>query len=374
MHFWAAVSAIAGALRKRVWLDMKRFVWSPSFYIVFVAPPGIVSKSTTADISMDLLRDVPGIKFGPDAVTWQALVTAFAGASESFEYNGEWRPMSPITLVATELGNLVNLQDREMVTLLITMWDGRKQYEKQTKMSGNDMIEAPWINMIACTTPHWVAENMPPSMIGGGLSSRCVFVYADQKEKYVPYVDEVVSDKDDVLRQALVQDLEHIALLTGPFTITPDARDWGREWYVNFWKSAADRMDDKMLEGYAARKQTHLHKLAMVLSASRGDTLRIEPDDLQVANIMLEEIELDMHRVFSRIGRSEDSMQVDRLLAYVVKRGRVGYEEAYRVVHSAFPDFRAFEAVVLGLVRSGQLDLENTTDGIWLKARPGVII
>ena len=45
MHFWAAVGAVAGCLRRRVWLDQKRFSWYPSFYIVFVAPPGVVGLS-----------------------------------------------------------------------------------------------------------------------------------------------------------------------------------------------------------------------------------------------------------------------------------------------------------------------------------------
>lgn len=370
MHFWTGIATIAGALRKKVWLDMKRFVWTPSFYVIFVAPPGIVSKSTTADIGMDLLREVPGIKFGPDAVTWQALVTAFAGASEAFEWQGEFHPMSPITLVATELGNLVNLQDREMVTLLITLWDGRKRYDKVTKMSGSDTIEAPWINMVGCTTPSWVAENMPISMVGGGLSSRCVFVYADQKEKYVPYVDEAVSDKDDVLKHALINDLEHIsANMVGPFSLTTHAREWGRDWYVEFWKGAAARMDDRMLEGYAARKQTHLHKLAMVLSASRSDDRIITKEDLQVSNMMLEEIEADMHRVFSKIGRSEASLQVDRLLVFIQRAKKIRFEEAYKLVHSSFVDAKEFEGVVAGLVRSGQILMLMQTDGIWLQAK-----
>jgi len=141
MHFWAAVGTIAGCLRRRVWLDMKRFQWYCSFYIIYVGPPGIVAKSTTIDIAMDLLRQVPGIKFGPNAITWQALVTAFAAASESFEFNAEWHPMSPLTLQASELGSLLNLQDRDMVNLLIELWDGKKTYEKITKMSGNDIIE-----------------------------------------------------------------------------------------------------------------------------------------------------------------------------------------------------------------------------------------
>lgn len=373
MHFWAGVSAIAGALRKRVWIDMKRFVWTPSFYVIFVAPPGIVSKSTTADIAMDLLREIPGIKFGPDAVTWQALVTAFAAASESFEWNGEWIPMSPISLVATELGNLVNLQDREMLTLLITLWDGRKRYDKQTKMSGNDLIEAPWINLIACTTPNWVAENMPASMVGGGLSSRCVFIYADKKEKYVAYVDEAVDSRDAELRKVLLNDLEHIAVnVVGPFTISPEARAWGKQWYAEFWEAIETRADDRVLEGYAVRKQTHLHKLAMILSASRRDDRVITAEDLQVANIMLEEIEADMPKVFSKIGRSEASLQVDRLLAFITKAKRVRYEEAYRMIHSSFPDFRDFEGIVSGLSRSGQIAVQAGADGIWLLGKPAL--
>ncbi len=368
MHFWAGVGAVAGALRRRVWIDMRRFMWYPSFYIIYVAPPGIVAKSTTADISMDLLRQVPGVKFGPNAITWQALVTAFAAASESFEYQETWHPMSPLTLVASELGSLINLQDRDMVNLLIELWDGKKSYEKITKMSGNDTIEAPWINLQGCTTPHWIADNMPPSTIGGGLSSRCIFIYAEQKERYVAYVDEVVDKGDANMRLRLIQDLEQVAMMVGPYTITETARKWGRKWYESFWKSAADRMDDQMLEGYAARKQTHLHKLAMVLSAARGPSLIITEEDLQLAETMLVDIEQDMSKVFSRMGRTDDSMQAERFIEYVRKKGTVSYEEAYRMIHTYFPDFRDFEGILAGAVRSGQIVTVAAAGGFVLKA------
>lgn len=366
MHFWSAVGTVAGALRRRVWIDMKRFQWYPSFYIIYVGPPGIVAKSTTIDIATDLLRQVPGIKFGPNAITWQALVSAFAAASESFEYRGEFYPMSPLTLVASELGSLLNLQDRDMVNLLIELWDGKKSYEKITKMSGNDTVEAPWINLQAGTTPHWVADNMPAAMIGGGLSSRCIFVYGDTKDKYIAYVDEHVSDGDATLRAELIRDLEHISTLCGCYTITPAARDWGRKWYESFWKDAIARKDDVMMEGYGARKQTHIHKVAMVLSASRGDSLVIDVEDLQLANTMLEDIERDMHRVFSRIGRSEDSMQAERFIDYVRRKGLTPYDEAYKMIHTYFPDFRNFEGIVQGALNSGQLTLVNTAKGIFL--------
>lgn len=372
MHFWSGVGAIAGVLRRRVWIDMKRFIWYPSFYIVYVAPPGIVAKSTTADISMDLLRQVPGIKFGPNSITWQALVGAFASASESFEYEGEWHPMSPLTLVASELGSLINLQDRDMVNLLIELWDGKKRYDKITKMSGNDTIEAPWINLQGCTTPHWIADNMPPSTIGGGLSSRCIFIYADQKERYVAYVDEVVSTTDAAFRAALIEDLEKIAAeLLGPYVITPAAREWGKAWYENFWKQASSRMDDQMLEGYAARKQTHLHKLAMVLSAAQDSSREITRDNLELANVMLEDIERDMPRVFAKIGRSDASLQAERFIEFVKLKGPIAYESAYAMIHSHFPDFRDFDGIMNGAIRSGQVILTPTLQGFMLSAPKG---
>src|SRR5215203_157636 len=78
MYFWVGVSAIAGALRRRVWIDQAYFSWYPNLYVILVAPPGIVSKSTTADVGMSLLRQVREINFGPSVVTWQSLVKSFA--------------------------------------------------------------------------------------------------------------------------------------------------------------------------------------------------------------------------------------------------------------------------------------------------------
>jgi hypothetical protein len=81
-------------------------------------------------------------------------VTSFAGAREDFQLNGEWYPMSAITIESSEFGNLLDPQDRAMVDLLVALWDGKEgAFEKQTKGSGNDTVVNPWINIVACTTP-----------------------------------------------------------------------------------------------------------------------------------------------------------------------------------------------------------------------------
>ena len=367
MHFWTAVSTIAGALRRRVWIDMAYFRWHPNFYIILVAPPGIVSKSTTAGIGMSLLKKVPDVKFGPDVVTWQALVTAFAESTMSYEYQGEFHAQSALTIESSEFGNLLNPQDKEMVDLLVSLWDGKPgAFEKKTKGSGCDTIENPWINLIACTTPAWIAGNFPEYMIGGGFTSRCIFVYADKKAKLVAYPSEIIPGDLRVMAQKLVEDLCQISLMVGEYQLTPEAFQWGQAWYANHFAAKHLHLDDERFGGYLARKQTHIHKLAMILAAAEGPKLTITHEHLAVADQMVTDLEQDMQFVFSKIGKSEDAVYAERLIWYVAKREGCAYEEAYRFVHSHFPKMQDFEAVITGAVRSGYLTLKQKGNAMWL--------
>lgn len=367
MHFWTAVSTIAGALRRQVWIDMAYFRWFCNFYILLVAPPGIVSKSTTASIGMSLLRKVPNIKFGPDVVTWQALVTSFAESTLAFEFEGEFHPMSAMTIESSEFGNLLNPQDKEMVDLLVSLWDGKQgSFEKKTKASGNDSVENPWINLIACTTPAWIAGNFPEYMIGGGFTSRCIFVYADKKSKLVAYPADFVPDDMKIRAQKLIEDLEKISMLMGEYKLSKAAKDWGNAWYEGHYAAKHLHLDDERFGGYLARKQTHIHKLAMVLAAAESDSLIITPEHLAIANQMVTDLEPDMQFVFSKIGKSEDAIYAERLIWYVAKRGGCLYAEAYRFVHSHFPKMQDFEAVITGAVRSGYLILKQKGTEMWL--------
>lgn len=367
MYFWVGVSAIAGALRRKVWIDQAYFKWYPNFYIVLVAPPGIVSKSTTAGISMNLLRKVPGIHFGPDVVTWQALIGAFAACKEEVKWTdpttGEilFLPMSAMTIESSEFGNLLNPQDKDMVDLLVTLWDGKQgAFTKITKMSGNDSVENPWINIVACTTPAWIAGNFPEYMIGGGFTSRCLFVYADEKAKYVAYPGLQVPANLGAVEKGLIHDLEHIATnFVGPYTLDKSAVAWGEAWYEHHYKNRPSGLDDERFGGYIARKQTHIHKLAMVLAASSSDLQVITAETLALANQMVTELEADMPRVFAKIGRTEASVQSERLAQYIQRVGKVPYEQAYRYIHAYFPDLSDYEGIVAGLIRAGFIRQEQ---------------
>lgn len=355
MRFWTAISVIAGALRRKVWINQTYFQWLSNFFIIFVAKPGIVSKSTTADVGMNLLRRVPGINFGPDAVTWQSLVTDFSGAQEEFQLpNGEFMKMAALTIVSSEFGNLLNPSDREMVDMLVSLWDGRATFDKSTKGNGRDHIDNPWLNIIACTTPSWIAGNFPEYMVGGGFTSRCVFVYVEEKEKYVAYPGLAVPKDILEKEKLLIRDLEHISLnLSGEYALTREALEWGEIWYRNHYENRPAHLDDSRFGGYIARKQTHIHKLGMIIAASRRDRLVITMEDMQKAHDCITALEADMPRVFGLIGRSDISLYTERFIQYVQSRGRVEYSEAYRYIHDYFPDAKQFEAIVDGAIQAG---------------------
>jgi hypothetical protein len=371
MLFWAGVSAIAGALRRRVWIDQKNFQWVPNFYIVMVAPPGIAGKSTTANIAIKLLKEVPGIRFGPDIVTWQSLLQTLAANSEGVADPADpftFHTMSAITIASSEFGNFLDPDDPAMIDALVSLWDGwQGEFRKETKTSGKDRIINPWINIIGCTTPSWIANRYHEYLVGGGLTARCIFIYADKKRQHVAYVDEQVPENFEELRIALIQDLEKISLMFGKFEISEPARKWGREWYEKHWTSTPT-INTEQYAGYMARKQTHIHKLAMVLSAAKSSDLIIHLDTLQAAEALVTAVESDMPKVFARIGQTEQTRGAATIVSIIEQAGRISKRELYSHLFRTM-SFRDYETALMSAVQAGHVETRMEGQEMMLKKR-----
>ena len=323
-HFWTGVGTIAGALRRRVWIDMRYFQWTPNFYIILVGPPGIASKSTSLRMGTSLLAEVPGVNFGPQSMTWQSLTQSMEESMEYVKYvdyygADQLAPMSALTCSVPELGTFLKMEDKALVDVLISMWDGQlESWGHKTKTAGNIEVKNPWLNLLACTTPSWLEQNFPTAMIGGGLTSRIMFIYGDKKRHLVAYPDEQIQEADFAQqKQNLITDLQRIALLSGSYIITPAARKWGTQWYEQLWQSRPTDLANDRYSGYLSRKQTHLHKLAIVLAAAQRDQLVIEESDLITADTLLSAVEPSMIKVFESVGVVDESKDIANLVAHV---------------------------------------------------------
>ncbi len=348
-HFWTGVSTIAGALRRRVWIDQRIFQWTPNFYIVLVGPPGIAAKSTSVRSGLSLLeRTNCGIHFGPQSVTWQALMEALENAHEVVEYDNGNQAMSCLTIGVSELGTFFRPDNKEMVDFLVAMWDGQKEVmRRQTKTQGAMVIHNPWLNVIGCTTPAWLKENFPDVLVGGGLTSRMVFVFGDKKRQLVAYpADLVTADDYEAEEEKLIHDLQEIATIKGEYEISPSAKVWGSSWYETLWTGARpEHLAGDKFAGYLARKQTMLHKLAIVLAAAKRHELVIEADDLKEADQLLILTEHDLRKVFQSIGVSQIAKVNSDVLSIIRTQRKMLSEDLYRTCYLTMGQREYTEAI-----------------------------
>ncbi len=314
---------IAGALRRKTFFDMGYFQWSPNFYTILVAPSGIVAKSTTMRLGTRLLKQVSDVSFGPNNLTWQSLPGALNDAAIARPNgNGELITESCLTFAASEFGSFLDPRDQGLLNVLVDLYDGQDvEWRKRTKGAGDEVVYHPWINLVAATTPSWIAENMGQIFVGGGFTSRCLFVYADKKRLLDAYPIETIQaslsgPEFKKLEEALAADLQDIATIEGQYTLSPDALTFGKEWYEKTQTDKELKLRLGQFDGYLARRQSHLHKLAMVLTAAQGSERIIQRDSLEKAALILDDIEQDMPLVLSGVETGEKSKYFTAVLSF----------------------------------------------------------
>jgi hypothetical protein len=378
-HFWTGVSTIAAALARKVWKDELLFKWTPNFYIIFVGPAGVVTKSTTLNIGYKLLAQVPNIYFGPDSMTWHGLAKDFERSVGYHPYKDKTGKdqmllMSPLTCSISELGTFLRPDDSSLISFLTDVWDGKERpFQHTTAVSGNIKIENAWLNIIGATTPSWLQNNFPASLLGEGIGSRIIFVYGDRKRHLTAYPSQspkAASHADT--EKKLLEDLIEISKLIGEYDLTPDAYQWGTQWYGKHINMQNPSFASGRYSGYLARKQTHLHKLAMVLSASKRDALLIEKEDLEEAEVILSGTERSMIKVFENMGVVDEAKHIAELVNLVKAHKWLTAKELYRLCYNVMRerDFQtalkiAIEGNLLEIVtRSGVRGVSPKAHGI----------
>jgi hypothetical protein len=364
MLYWIGASTISGALGRRVWFDQVSFQWFPNIFLVFVAEAGVIAKTTTTDIGMSLLKALPEgkVHIGPGSTNWAALADKLKDYKresinpETGEVLEEWA----FTIHSGELGNLIKPKEPDMLDFMIDLYDGRK-IDKITKGNGCDLIEAPILTLVGCTTPSWMASSFSEHTIAGGFASRCLFYFAKEKYRVVSYLEDNITTDHYEKKRLLAEDLAHInEKLVGQYVLTKEAKEWGNEWNIEHNKGLKDSLLDKRFTGYKARKQAHMHKLAMIIAASRRDQLIITKADLQEAEQRLSSLEVNMPFAYSLIGKEAGAANAEKFISFIHRAGTTNLETAYRYMHGQYPTEQEFLAMATGAARAGFIKMRQT--------------
>lgn len=357
MMYWVGVSTLAGALRRKVWIDEEVFKWTPNFYIMLVGPPGVVKKSTSINIGYSMLAQIPGINFGPDSVTWQALVTDMSLHHETWTIDGEDLTTTCASIGLDEFGSFYDPTDRAMTDALTHLWDTKSRpFRKSTKGGGDEVLENPYLNMIGCTTPAWLADNLGESAAGGGLASRFIYLYEDGSAiRDIAYPSRHLAGKRQAFKQLradLVAQLYDISQLIGRYKLTDAAYELGEAWYGELRATLRDRGFESLEAWFLCRQQTMAHKLAMVISAATGRFPIIDRAELLAARTALELVNTDMARIFGYVGQTPLGRTTQELLERITRDGPIEKRALWRAFFRKLRPHE-FEEALQGVLATG---------------------
>jgi hypothetical protein len=333
---WAALSAVAGALGRKVWYDAGAFQISTNMLIVLIAGPG---KGKSLSLNLPIMKVYGGLATSPgitpnddewnpnidrygiterplymisDRITPYQLPVEMVRAQRldidsSTASESVWE--SSMTLVTSEFGTFMSRDDLTLQVFLTEMWDRKIHHSDRTKTSGKYFIKGPCLNWIACATPDQFVENLPVNARSQGLLSRIIPVFYDGES--IPN-DIFYGSTDDYVVDALREDLAHISHLRGTMkfdeSIVEDVR---KEVQAGLQPAPID----PNLKEYCERRIGEFIKVAMAVSASRRDTMLIQKEDWETAKELMFAAEADMPHVLkhfgmSRAGRTAVDLQV----------------------------------------------------------------
>lgn len=320
---WVIVSVIAACMQRKIWLDWGDERHYANMYIVLVGASGRCRKSTAMRPGKALLRNI-GIELTADCGSWERLIQRMAEATKSFMLDdGNLTNHCSMTAFASELMVFLDTNNEKMVKGLTDWWDCEEHWSYETKNKGNDYISGLWFNIVGATTPSLVREQLPTSAIGGGLTSRIIFVFAADKGKIVPLP--FTTEEQEIAAGQIEQDLNDIFQTSGGFTIDEEFANAYVKWYTHV--STHPPNMGQQLDPYVDRRATHLKKLAMILCIARSNQLHLEKQDFDAALTMLLEAEKGMGRVFEGMGKHGDILMQMRTFMEERKGRSVTYEE-----------------------------------------------
>lgn len=325
-HTWCGLSVIAGALQRRVYLQwgLAETIY-PNLYVVLIGPSGRTRKGTAIGIAKSMLKQTAGVTVVPESSSGrQAMILAMKRASKNFEdpVDGKIKFHCSVTAFSEELSVFLGQGDIAYLSNLTDWYDSKDDWEYETVGRGKDSLQGLCLNLCGGTAPDWIQSMIPQEALGGGFTSRVIFVVEEKKRKIVP--EYVVDDATKELGNKLVRDLERIANLSGEMTFDKDGKDAYVSWYIEqdtLLSAGKPAIPDTRFAGYCERRATHLRKLMLICSASRGDDLKLTKADFTKALGLMEAIEVNMARTFGGLGKARLSDEMDTVREFIKEMG-----------------------------------------------------
>lgn len=356
---WSAITAVAAALQRKVMFNRGFLSIYPNLFVVLVGP-GAIGKGVSMHHARNLLAEL-GIPMCSEKATERGLINQMLKCrSVAEKADGTHISHSSLTLFAPEITVFFKRQQTEIIDTLCDIYDSGTasggSWTVSTGMYGEQTIQNLWFSFIGGMTPDNLQKLVLKDVIGSGLSSRIIFIYADKRVRATPFP--TFTDTQQALFQKLKNDLNEIYKLVGDFIPSKQFIKRYSEWYLVNKVEENYPIKDKKFHAYCDRRVgLHLPKLCMIVSAARRDDLTITEEDFDIALKYLLEAEESMPLAFSGVGRMGE---LGAIMFEVKEKVRVKQVVRYSKLLEEY-QFEIEEGYLWGilqtLVRTGQVTL-----------------
>lgn len=278
---WSALSIVAGALERRVWLKWNNnYSFYPNIYVLLVSMPGD-GKSVALNQAVKLLieankKNENRLSIMPNQVTEAKFIELMGSARSFVEQIGEkqiTRWQSCGYYFASEASNALKNIFGDFIACLTDFYDCPETWARATKKDGNLIkLENVCMNLIAGTTFDYLGKLVNDENIMGGFASRLIYVV--NKNKKVAHQAFGSTEEEDnerrVYWEALRDDLVAISKMCGPMVADQEFRKAWEAWFPKF-ETERRAMESEKSQSILARTNTNVLKVAMLLSAAESD-------------------------------------------------------------------------------------------------------
>jgi hypothetical protein len=336
-------------------------------FIVLVGPPG-VGKGASMNILEQMIIDTKPnqvVNTLSDRITAERIIERIAdGWSTAPQIKNMQFVLGKndhnCLLFSSEIRVLLGASDW-MLEFLEEAWS-KTTYEYQTKNKGNVAIDNMCCSLLAASVPDFLRNvNREAHMvITGGFSSRCLFIYAENPSKDLPFPEPLKKNlKSKALYDNLVLDLQEIGTLRGEFVIDTGAR-LRFEAFLRLNRAASSKDDSEAVANFRARIKAHILKLAMIFSVSRDNTLHISDMDMVNAIAEVQKILVSLSKLFRGAGEGMDAAVTARVQDFIEKYGRVSKKEIFKALHRHLNSSEALDRILCVLETIGYCTVVNS--------------
>lgn len=361
-HTWTAISTVAGALRNNVNIDLGYFTVSPHFYVCLVGPSG-GRKTTAADIGMKFLEKIDGVRIKRDKITPERLIR-FLGEDDiqiqnyiksktkKHTDNVVFKTNHTLFIYAPEFATLIGSTSyaSSLQEILTRVYDGGT-LEYSVVSQEDASIDNINLNLLACSTPEWLAKGISGDGIAGGFVGRFIIVssmsYDALKLRALP----ILTKEQKELEHLLLCDLHNIAKMEGSFNLSDDVRDAYTKWF----ESGEYLKRENLEKGYFTRKPTHLLKLMMVLSAMDNASMEITLHHYERAHHLLATLESTLEDALMYIGASDELRIQQHIINLISERKITTYKQLVQGTRKFIKNLSMLQNVLNVLLVSGTI-------------------